>query len=186
MNNSKIDKFVELERNLEATIHEGTVKLGYIEGQSVGIYYNIDLLLYLLRAEHKKQEDLMKLLEEFTSNIEEQWGKIKIEKENKRYKFIVSSKGVNYIVKKNANNTFLKDLIHEMELKDCNVESILDIFRKYSKDVIVETSDNDEFEYIIYFKDRNLDPFKYCFTFDEMGRYYHRLTDYDFEQLIKE
>jgi len=58
-------------------------------------------------------------------------------------------------------------------------------FEPYNE-FICEESKNDEFQYVIYFKDSTIDPFRYCFAFDQMGGYYHRLLDYDYQKVIGE
>lgn len=183
MESKNINGYLNLEKNLEAMIHEGTVKIGFVEGETINIYYDYNLLQHLLGLEDYKEADIRIELDKFTHFINKNWGFVEIRVEKKRYKFSVSPIGVKYVYKKNINNTFLKDLILKTREKDCSIESILEVFYYYSKDVICEKSTNSEFDYIIYFKDTNIDSFKYCFSFNEMGNYYHRLTYYDYEKL---
>ena len=61
---------------------------------------------------------------------------------------------------------------------------VKNIFEKESADYVCEEINDSEFQYVIYFRDANIDEYKYCFTFDIMGSYYHRLIDYDFETII--
>ena len=84
----------------------------------------------------------------------------------------------------NPRGNFLTELIRRIRNRDCSVEEIKSIFEAESPDYICEEIDNSEFQYVIYFKDENIDEYKYCFTFDAMGSYYHRLIEYDFEKLI--
>lgn len=183
MEQNRIDGFRELERNLEATIHEGTIKLGFVKGEYIGIYYDYELLVHLLKQTPQEKKELMPILQEFAEYVKGELGLVQVTMEKSRYKVTVSPEGVAHIVEKNKENGFLKELIEEMSKSDCNVSSIKDIFYKYSNDVICEKSDNEEFDYVIQFKDKEIDPFIYCFTFDVMGKYYHRLTDFDFHRL---
>lgn len=179
--------FLNLERNLEAMVHEGIVKLGYRRGEQISIYYDYDLLVYLLNIEEAKDNpkyDIMPNLQEFLSFIQKNWGKVTIELENNRYKFILSAFAVSYVHIKNKDNTFLSDLINVISKKDCNLDEILKVFRNYSEEVVSQESTNLEFDYVVYFKDTTIDEFKYCFTFGELGKYYHRLTDYDYNNLL--
>lgn len=186
MEDNKIKGFLHLERNLEAMIHEGIVKIGYRRGENQSIYYDYDLLVYLLNIELDQEElgmNIMVRLREFRSFIEKNWGKIGIEIENDRYKFNLPANAITYIHEKNKDNLFLNNLIGALRGKDCTLENILGVFHKYSDEVICEESKHLEFDYVIYFKDINIDEFKYCFTFGDMGKYYHRLTPFDFERL---
>lgn len=185
MNNKKILGFQQLERNLEAMIHEGFIKIGYGNGEKIRIYYFSDLLLYLLGMDSSEKADtnLLPILHEFCNYIQDHWGNIQIGKNQNRYEFIIPAKGAAYVYEKNKNNTFLKDLIEILKTEDCTIDNIIPVFEKYSSEVIYEKSTNPEFDYVVYFEDSSIDPFKYCFTFDTMGKYYHRLTDYDYAHL---
>lgn len=186
MEDKKTQGFLYLERNLEAMIHEGIVKIGYRRGEKQSIYYDYDLLVYLLNIEPEQgntRMDIMPILREFQVFIEKYWGKINIDMENNRYKFNLPANAIAYIHEKNKDNLFLSDLIGALGEKGCTLDDILKVFHKYSNEVICEESNNSEFNHVIYFEDTNIDEFKYCFTFGEMGRYYHRLTPFDYERL---
>lgn len=186
MENKKIPGFLHLERNLEAMIHEGIVKIGYVKGEKQSIYYDYDLLVYLLNIKQEQgniRMDIMPRLREFQEFVVKDWGEIGIELENNRYKFNLPAGTIAYIHEKYKNNFFLSDLIGALSEKDCTLENIMTVFYKYSEDVIYEESKNEEFNYVIYFRDDSIDEFKYCFTFGEMGKYYHRLTPFDYEKL---
>ncbi|ROR28161.1 uncharacterized protein DUF3877 [Mobilisporobacter senegalensis] len=186
MEDKKIQGFLHLERNLEAMIYEGIVKIGYVKGEKQSIYYDYDLLVYLLNIEQEQENikmDIMPRLREFQTFVLKNWGKIGIEIENHRYKFNLPGGTIDHIYEKNKDNLFLSDLIGALSVKDCTLDNIMSVFYKYSQDIVCEESKNPEFNYVIYFKDTNIDEFKYCFTFGEMGKYYHRLTPFDYERL---
>jgi hypothetical protein len=180
---NKMDKYRDFEKNLEATLYEGIVKLGYLEGEPIGIFYTTDLFLHLLGIENTDKEDRVNTIKDIIGYLEPRFGRIKIGVEKTRFKITVPPEGVRYVLDKNKNNTFLKDLIDAMGNKDCNIEQVHAVFLKYSSQVILEEADHEEFDYIIYFKDKGIDPFIYCFTFNEMSKYYHRLTEYDYKRL---
>jgi hypothetical protein len=185
------NRYHKLTNNLEAMLHESIVKIGYVKEQPVGIYYTDELLYHLLDIskvlveKDKIQEKAMQLLDEFSRENEPIWGKILFSRENGRYKLTVPAKGMEYVYNKNKDNHFLRDLIEALRSPNITIDKILQVFYQYSPDVICEKSDDDEFEYAVHFTDKTIDPFIYCFTFDEMGKYYHRFTEFDYMNLTK-
>ncbi len=73
-----------------------------------------------------------------------------------------------------------------MNTQTFNIDDVLEIFRNSGEDFVLENSDHPEFKYVLYFKDNTVDKFKYCFNFDELGSYYHRLLDFSYEQSLAE
>ena len=177
-------KFRDLTDNLEAMLHESIVKIGYVKGQPVGIYYTEDLMHHLLGAD----EDLTALqrLEEFAKENQSEWGMISYERQKGRYKLTVPAKGMAYVYERNKDNHFLRDLIDMLQKPQVTIDKVMEVFHRYSNEVICEKSEDEEFEYAIRFADPRIDPFIYCFTFDEMGKYYHRFTEYDYRKLIED
>ncbi|MDF2952634.1 MAG: hypothetical protein K0S18_2217 [Anaerocolumna sp.] len=175
--------FDRLEENIETTIYEGILKLGKERNDSFSIYYDLDLLNYLLETNFKTKEECFQYLNEFMNNSKSSSYEIKISLDNKRFRFTVFKEGIQFIENKNKENYFLRDMIETVKTHHFNLEDILRIFKKYSNDFICENIDHEEFQYVLYFKDTNLDPYKYCFSFDQMGGYYHRLLDYYYKDL---
>lgn len=194
--------FQELTNNLEAMLHESMVKIGYVKGEPVGIYYTEDLMHHLLGLNENSTEQTvpigqhilgkdevteraMQLLEAFCQEKEPEWGKLQIDKRKARYQVIVPAKGMEFVYQRNRNNHFLEDLIGVLRLPEVTIEHVVEVFHRYSNEVICEKSEDEEFEYAVHFADPSIDPFIYCFTFDEMGQYYHRFTEYDYRKLIE-
>jgi hypothetical protein len=176
-------QFSELTRNLEAMLHESMVKIGYLKGQAVGIYYTESLLFHLLGIKTGEEEKVNPLLNLLTESLDDVWGKIVWTKEDGRYKFTIPAKGMDYVYEKYKNNHFLSDLVETLRSPSITIDTVLEVFYQYSMEVICEKSTNDEFEYAVRFTDPSIDPFIYCFTFDEMGQYYHRFTEFDYLNL---
>lgn len=173
-----------LEKNLCDSIFEMMLKLDESHNSSICIYYTPDLAAYLIGVDDSK---LDKKLDEFKSFVKKRIGNIDIEKaSDNRYGVRVYSGGIDSIMQSNPRRLFLRRLIEEIRKRDCSIETIKEIFAEESYDFICEEIDDSEFQYVIYFKDENIDEYKYCFTFDIMGSYYHRLIDYDFERLVHE
>ncbi len=177
--------FINLEENIKSTIYEGLLKLGYQNNESFSIYYDLDLLNHLLLSSFDSNETCLNYLQEFKTFAEQDLLDIEISLERNRFKFSVDKDGIEYIYK-HENNPFLNDLIQTVSTHSFHLEDILAIFKRYSDEYICEEIDNDEFQYVLYFKDSKMDKFKYCFTFDEMGGYYHRLLDFSFNKILNE
>lgn len=188
MNDIELLDYTHLERNLEAMIHESFIKIGYVHDEKISIFYFSDLLSYLLGLDSNEDstDNLNTALSKFCEYTNNNWGSIHIEQENNRYQFIIPAKGTAYVYEKNKNNTFLRNLIDTLSNHNCTVSDILPVFYKYSDHVVCQPSAHQEFDYVIYFADPDIDEFKYCFTFGELGRYYHRLTAYDYSQLVEQ
>lgn len=171
-----------LEKNLCDSIFEMMLKLEESHNSSICIYYTPDLAAYLIGADTGK---LNEKLMEFKSFVKERLGNIDVETAfDNRYGIRVYADGIDKIMQSNPRRFFLRKLIDVIRKRDCGIERIKEIFAEESNDFVCKEIDNSEFQYVVYFKDKNIDEYKYCFTFDVMGSYYHRLIDYDFEQLI--
>lgn len=170
-----------LERNIESTVYEGIVKLGFME-DSIGIYYDLGLLNYLLDSSFSDHQECNLELQQFAKEISSKYP-ITITLEKGRFKFNISKEGVAYINQYASDKDFLKELIETVRSHQFTLEDILEIFKKQNQDYVCDHIENDEFQYVLYFKDQSFDPYKYCFTFDAMGGYYHRLLDYDYKKL---
>lgn len=181
--NDNINNYLEFRKNLEATIYEGIIKLGYLEGEPTSIFYTKELFHHLLGLESIDKEELVSAIKTLIEQLEPVFGRVRIAIEKSRYKVTIPSQGVKFVLENNHNNTFLKELIEEMKDKETNINRVHDIFLKYSKQVVLEKVEHDEFDYILYFEDKSIDPFIYCFTLNDGNKYYHRLTEFDYKNL---
>ena len=121
----------------------------------------------------------------FKDFVADKLGKIDMEiASDRRYGLRVYSDEIDKIMKSNPRRFFLRELIDKIRDRNCTIDEIKNIFEKESADYVCEEINDSEFQYVIYFRDANIDEYKYCFTFDIMGSYYHRLIDYDFETII--
>ena len=174
--------YTRLERNIESTVYEGIVKLGFMEEESFGIYYDLGLLNYLLGTSFSSNEECYNELQNFARDILRNYP-ITITLEKGRFKFEISKEGVAYINHNASDKEFLKELIETVRNHQFTLADIQEIFKHQKKEYVCEHIENEEFQYVLYFTDHSFDPYKYCFTFDAMGGYYHRLLDYDYEKL---
>jgi hypothetical protein len=160
------------------------VKIEFVKGESFGIYYTEDLLLHLLGISKNEEDQILFILGQFAKENEPEYGELQYQTANGRYKLTMPAKGMEYVKEKYQNNHFLEDLIGTLKELDTSIDTIMKVFLKYSNDVICRKANDDEFDYTVRFSDSEIDPFIYCFTFNEMGQYYHRFTEYDYKNLV--
>lgn len=182
----EIKEWTDLKENIETTIYEGLLKLGYKEDESFSIYYDLDLLNHLLHTEYKNIMDMNDYLIHISEYIISYIPTFSYSLANSRFKFTVLKEGIMAIKEHNRNHTFLKELIDLVNTHNFTIQDVLSVFKKVTDDFICEETRHPEFQYVIYFKNKALDKFKYCFSFDELGAYYHRLLDFSYEQTLKE
>ncbi len=169
-------------KNLSDSIFEMMLKLGEEYNSSMCIYYTKDLGAFLIGVTEDNVEEKLPELKKY---IEERLGRTDVEfASDGRFGVRVYSDGIDKIMDINPRKHFLNELIEKIRDRSCSIDEIKKIFEKESNDYICEEIDDSEFQYVVYFKDENIDEYKYCFTFDVMGSYYHRLIDYDFERLV--
>lgn len=184
---NEINDWIDLKENVETTIYEGILKLGYTENESFSIYYDLDLLNHLLHINLDNVNAMKDYLIEFSKYIKNFVpGFSYLLLPNKRFKFTILNKGILTINKNNKNNYFLRDIINLVNNQKFNIDDVIEVFKKTGEDFALETSNHPEFKYVLYFKDKTTDKFKYCFNFDELGSYYHRLLDFSYEQSLEE
>lgn len=173
--------FEYLLKNLSDSVFEMMLKLGEERSSGICIYYTEDLLSYLIGEDDVSSDKLIK----FKDFVADKLGKIDMEiASDGRYGLRVYSDEIDKITKSNPRRVFLRELIDKIRDRNCTIDEIKNIFEKESADYVCEEINDSEFQYVIYFRDANIDEYKYCFTFDIMGSYYHRLIDYDFETII--
>lgn len=186
-NMAEILEWDDLRENVETTIYEGVLKLGYADDESFSIYYDMDLLNHLLHTNLKKINAMKDYLVNFSDYMVDYIPGFSVTSlPNKRFKFTVARDGILVIKENNKNNTFLRNIIDLVNTHKFTIDHIVDIFKSTGEDFALEASQNPEFKYVIYFKDQSVDKFKYCFSFDELGAYYHRLLDFSYEQSLSE
>lgn len=169
-------------KNLSDSIFEMMLKLGEKHNSSMCIYYTPDLVAYLLGLSEREAGLAMKGFKPFAMA---ELGRLDIEKASDgRIGIRVYSEGIDKIMEINPRKHFLGELIEKIRDRNCSLDEIKNIFEKESSDYTCEKIDDSEFQYVIFFNDKNIDEYKYCFTFDVMGSYYHRLIDYDFDRLV--
>lgn len=168
--------FEALERSLMDIIHEFEIKLGYSE-QVLRLFYPEKTLMRLLECEN---EALEASLAAFTASGK--LGGVRFQKEYEgRVCAIVPAQGIRYTHEHYDDGGFLEELIKAAQNCPGGMEDILSVFRKRGDDVACEFINNGEFDYLVYFRDSQMDAYRYCFKLHNGHAAYHRFTKEDYE-----
>lgn len=181
----------KLTNHIITTVYEGLLKLGSTGDESYSIYYDLDLLNYLLDSKFESKDICFQELQQIYTNTctSDSNGNellVTISMQKGRFRFTVSASSMDYIRIHGEQNHFLKDIINLVKSHHFTLEDVKDIFARYSDDYVCEETNHPEFQYVLYFTNEEINHYKYCFTFDGCGGYYHRLLDYDYQKIIEE
>ena len=174
--------FESLRDNLVYVIKESQIKLGYTPN-AVRLNYPLDSLNRFFGTNLDK-EGMQATLSEFVDYVKEELGEIEISEFEGMFTLIVPPQGAQFVHENIKDSGFLTELIELLKNAGhaITIADILVVFNKYSDKVkCVETKNNDEFNYVVWFEDGKPDNFKYCIHIDLGHAIYHRLAPQDFE-----
>ena len=171
--------YKDLEKNIIEVIKEEQIKIGYIS-ETIRLYYPIESICNLLGASYTIA-DMDKVLDQFCKFVRERLGIVTYSHIETRFCFVIPPEGVDYVHKSVEENYFLRDFIEKISLHKCSLDDLLEIFQKYSNNVICKKMNNNEFDYLIYFEEGEPDAYRYCIKFENCHAIYHRFTKADYE-----
>ncbi|WP_024295736.1 DUF3877 family protein [Lacrimispora indolis] len=171
--------FKGLENHIIEVIKEEQIKIGY-RSEIIRLYYPIESICNLLGTSYTVTE-LFKVLDQFCEFVKERLGIVEYSNTETRFCFTIPPKGVDYVHESIDENYFLRDFIEKISIHDCSLEDLLNIFYKYSSNVVCEKMNNGEFDYLIYFTDGKPDAYRYCIKFEDCHTIYHRFIKADYE-----
>ena len=183
--------FEKLTDHIVSTIYEGLLKLGSTGNESYSIYYDLDLLNYLLGTDYSSREECLHSLQAQYADASEGSALnnplgIRVTLEKGRFKFTAPASSMDTIWSLGEKNSFLRDIIELVKTHHFSIEDVKQVFAKQTANYICEEIDNPEFQYVLYFKNEDINHYKYCFSFDGCGGFYHRLLDYDYQNILRE
>ncbi|SHO50820.1 DUF3877 family protein [Anaerocolumna xylanovorans] len=179
-------KYKALLDNVKTTVYEGLLKLGLTKGESFGIYYELDLLNYLLGTDFESNKDMEHELGTFQAFAKDSHIPLLISHEGSRFRFLVAPDGVAYINEYCSSSDFLKELISLAGSHTFTLEQVLAAFKNSGQEYTLREVEDAEFEYVISFQDKDFDPYLYCFHFWQGHGHYHRLLEYSYKKLFEE
>lgn len=171
-------------KNIKEQVREALIKLGYSR-ESMRFYYPLSSLNAILGSKEETLEDLKGLLEKAFQAEDKELGILGFALSKERMEVTVSKEGVEYVYRSAKEPSFLEDFI-DLFRKDCHadIENIKALFAEYDKDYICKKMPKGEdFDYVCYFSDPQLDTYYYCIK-EEMGHtIYHRFSKEDYRLL---
>ena len=173
--------FKRLEKNLTDNILEAQIKLGY-DGRPMSLNYTNASLMHLTGT-----EDTDSMLKEFAEYAVSRLGKLTFRSIKDGICITVPSEGTAYVHDKADKNGFISRFIDTVR-SHTTVEKVLDVFREFSDDVAVQEMDNEEFQYLVYFRNGEPDDYRYCLSVEEeidgsSHITYHRFIEEDYNDL---
>ena len=169
--------YTRFENNLISVIKEAQIKLGY-DKMPISINYIKPTLKHLFGE--CDENDIVKYLTEFSNISKDKFGKIDIISIDNGYRITISAQGNEYVNILIKDNEFLVEFIKTIRSLDCTIDKVVDVFKKYSDNVVVKQVNNDDFDYLIYFENGDIDDFWYCIDTDDLGTTYHRFIKEDY------
>lgn len=174
-----------LEKNIVDQIKEVQIKLGYVK-ETVRLYYPLTSLNTMLGTSYINLENARNDIEICLKKRPLNIGEVDVSVHEGRIEFVVPPDGTEYIHNNIADPDFLKDLVILFGKHHCTKQEILDLFANYSEEYVCEQMpEGADFDYVLYFKDKNIDEYYYCVK-EEMGHtIYHRFTKEDYEGMCE-
>lgn len=174
--------YEKLEKDIFYVIKEQQIKIGY-RSESVRLYYPLESLNNLLEM-NLDIKGMYKALAGFGKYVYDKIGAIDITNNKDRFCLCLTNTASDYIHENTPTCGFLYDLIDIVAKHDISIEQIADVFRKYSDKVHFEKIEDNEFDYVLYFEDGEVDDSYFCFNVHENHIIYHRFTKEDYIELM--
>lgn len=174
--------FQKLEKNIMDMILEEQLKLGY-RRETIRLYYPLLSLNRLLETDNNP-EQMNKTLDSFGDYAEVRLGRIQVSHQNERFCLAVPAQGSEYVHTHTGETSFIHDFINTISRHGVTMEEVLQQFYDHSDNVHVEKLENEEFDYLVYFKDGVPDDFRYCLTDEGCHIIYHRFTVDDYKDFL--
>lgn len=174
--------FSRLEKNLTDNIKEAQLKLGF-DNHPMSLNYMQTSLNHLLGSPCGQAA-----LDEFSDFVSERLGKLSYRKIKDGVCITVPEKGTAYVNSLTKGYEFLTELVAKVRCHGISLEETVDIFRKYSDNVVTEGGNGEDFDLLVYFADQSPDEYLYCLTAEPcMGGgchvIYHRFIREDYEDI---
>ena len=174
----------KLEQTLIEIIQEQQLKLGYME-ETIRLYFPITSIEYLLDLDGEPDKNLInETLTKERKSIEGNFGPIRFKSETNRYALIIPPKGSTYVYESIPKNVFLEGLIQLFNSHEVDIEKVKSLFNQFDPNYICEKSDDPEFNYIISFKNKDIDRYFYLLKLEEGHSSYHRYNEHDMQGIL--
>lgn len=174
-------------KNITDQIKEAQIKLGYAE-ETLRFYYPVSSLNVILGTACEDENTMIAELRDNSRFRNTVLGEFTFTVRSGRIEVSVMPQGAEYVYKKVEDPPFLVDIINLFkENHHCGIEDIKEIFGRYSNDYVCEKmQEGMEFDYVMHFKDTEIDEYYYCIKAEMGHTVYHRFSKEDYQQLFKQ
>ena len=166
-----------LEKNLCGVVLEMALKMG-LTASPLSLNYPSSSLCRMLEV---SPAALPKALETFFAARAEMFDAVHVQAHEDGFCLTIPAEGVVRILSRAPAADFLRDLIQTAQAPGVTAEALVAAFRRHSRHVHVETVDNGEFDWLVYFEDGVPDDFCYCIDAHDGFASYHRFSREDYE-----
>ncbi len=188
---------LNLQRNIVEQIKEAQIKLGFAK-EIIRLYYPVASLCALLEIDEISGTELVHQLEEDDELKNTMLGHIKFALcKGERIEIQIPVEGAVYVHEHIDNPPFLIEIINlfshghmheeenESEHHGITIDDICACFAKYNSNYICEKMSPDtDFDYVLYFPNKEPDEWYYCVKFEMNHAIYHRFTYTDYKNLL--
>ena len=171
--------YKKLLKNLIDVIKEDHAKLGFRK-EKIRLYYPLSSLNHFFGTSDDADQ-MQERLNHLPVVITEKLGEVAATHKAERFCFHIPEEGSEYVHNNMKENEFIKSLIELLQKHGCKMDDILNLFHKYSDNIITENMNNGEFDILIRFEDKPDDPYYYCFKDEVCHIIYHRFLKEDYE-----
>lgn len=171
-------------KNILDQVKEAQLKLGFAR-ETVRLYYPVSSLNQLLHTEASSAKEMRELLEH-ADLFHDLPGTPAFRTHAGRLEIGVPPETVCYVHEEIPEPAFLKALIELFAHHHaCTRDQLKDLFGGFSSSYVMEEMpEGSDFDYVMYFPDREPDEYYYCIK-EEMGHtIYHRFMEEDYRQLL--
>ncbi len=173
-------------KNITDQIMEAQLKLGYVK-ETVRLYFPLGSLQVILGVETLDAGQMLECLQASQELQSSVLGGLKITARGQRFEISVPPDGVEYVHKYVTVSPFLVDIItlfggHH----HCTIEEICQVFAAHNKNYVYERMPEDaDFDYVIFFPDKEPDEYYYCIKTEMDHTIYHRFMQEDYQKLLQ-
>ncbi|MBE5877467.1 MAG: hypothetical protein E7290_11345 [Lachnospiraceae bacterium] len=172
-------------KNITDQIVEAQLKLGYVK-ETVRLYFPLNSLNVILDMETKDANQMLEALQLSEALQTSGLGAMKISARGERFEISVPADGVEYVHKNVAVSPFLVDIIALFgKHHHCTIEEICQVFAAHNANYVCDKMpEGTDFDYAIYFPDKEPDEYYYCIKSEMNHTIYHRFMKEDYLELL--
>lgn len=171
--------------NMIEQIKEVQLKLGFVK-ENIRLYYPVESLCKLLQIENRNGKELLTLLKIEENLLNTNLGTLQFSLSKGRIEVGISSVGTTYVHEHIPNPPFLTSIIQLFQEKhNPSIEEICGCFAQFNKDYVCEQMESgQDFDYVLYFPQKQPDAWFYCVRTEMEHTIYHRFTEEDYRTMV--